>query len=242
MNVTFGTPVVYDNPTEAFSTSFAMALSGVTSGQPVVAVAFFYTGTSLPSGISDTFATPYTWTMIVESNSNYPASLWIGTGGAGTSGTVTVSGPNGRWGGYCVPCIGASSGAGSAAVDTSASSNGTTSNPSAPTLTTSAAGEGLVCVINIGNPAYSASGPGSPWTSTAVTLGGAEVAVGATYPAAPSGSSSPSWTATIDPTDGWDAVGAAIKAAGGSGPSITGSLSSLTGASGLLETSPVGDA
>ena len=52
--------------------------------------------------------------------------IYIGTGGTGTSGTVTVTAPSGLMGGYAFPMYGASTSAGLAAVDVHGNSGGGT--------------------------------------------------------------------------------------------------------------------
>ena len=95
--VTVDTTAAVNLPSSAQST-YAMPLTLAASGEMIVvawtqqAATTVYTPT-----ISDNFTTPYTWTVVGSVNTLYTSTLyigiylWVGTGGAGTSGTVTVS-------------------------------------------------------------------------------------------------------------------------------------------------------
>lgn len=189
----FGTPV---EVAIVAATSVAFNMTGTTSGQPILVFLDEISSGSYPSGISDTFATPYTWTMVQELqwDAHHSCILYIGTGGAGTSGTITATFPSGSYpGGIAVPCLTASSAAGAAAVDASNYSSGTTTTSPSPSLTPTAASEGAAYFIQAGQP-ISAS-PGSPWQDTALTYTGSQYGGAALYSNPPSGAAlSTSWT------------------------------------------------
>ena len=90
-----------------------VTLTGVNSGDPLL---FFSEGSlSVPS---DTFPTPYTWTNLYSLDY---ATFWIGTGGAGTSGTISSGGHQ-----LCVvSVVNAIAGSGSAILDPGWSSSNT---------------------------------------------------------------------------------------------------------------------
>jgi hypothetical protein len=196
-----------------------MALSGVTSGQPIVVAIMgnydaFATGT--PS-ISDNFSTAYTWTLIQGPNTNFDAQgqqtyIYIGTGGAGTSGTVTV-GVSGAtsgstWIATASVCSGASTASGLSAVDTSGfNAGGTSTAVTGPSLTPANANEGALYVLTSGAAAYGgatlSASPSSPWTSTTFATGNSV----ATQPSPTQGTALvPAWTFTANP-NGWLVTG-----------------------------------
>lgn len=194
MAVTFGTPVVNNL---ANRTSFTLAMSGVTSGQPILVFDYEWIVVGA-SGISDDFATPYTWTRVQREAVAADAKaveVWIGTGGAGTSGTITVTrAVTATWGGIGVACVGASTAAGLDAVD---SHNVSYSNSSATvspySLTPSASGQGaLYCY---GGTFYNPTTvPASPWVNTPLKSGTTSTAAIATYASPASGTPlSTSW-------------------------------------------------
>jgi hypothetical protein len=107
---TFGTPVYGGD--YANVASVAIPITGVVSGQPLVLlVSSINDGTHAPdpSNITDTFSTPYTWyrTCLYGSDTNHQGAFFLGTGGAGTSGTVTFTCPSATWYPGCIllPCI-----------------------------------------------------------------------------------------------------------------------------------------
>lgn len=170
--VTFGT-LVKAAPT-AVGTSFALpSMSGVTSGQPIIVVLSASAGASNTYTISDNFSTPYTWTSVVTTVAGGTISLFmfIGTGGAGTSGTVTATiaaGPGNAdfpfTTGFAVPCIGASTAAGLSAIDVSGHVDNTAGGSLSLSMTPTAVGEGAVY-------AYSSAGgtlstPAGPWVTS----------------------------------------------------------------------------
>ena len=189
----FGTPVVVPI---ASATSVAFAMSGVTSGQPILV---FFDEISLgtyPTGISDTFSTPYTWTLVDEyqSDSSHAGALYIGTGGVGASGTVTATYASGSYpGGIAVPCLSASTASGLSAVDAHAYSDGASAAPASPSLTPTAGGEGAAYFVRAAG--VTTASPGSPWSNTALEYSGSQYAGAALYASPPSGVAlSASWT------------------------------------------------
>lgn len=167
MAVTFATPVAV---ADSNVTSVAVAMTGVTSGQPIILVYFANVAPNLPSSVADTFSTPYTWTVIdANVGAGGALQMYIGTGGAGTSGTINLTGiTTGTFpGAIAVACIGASTASGLSAVDVHGINTGLTSPSRAPT----ASGEGAVaCVVS---PGASISGsPSSPWVATVSGHGG----------------------------------------------------------------------
>ena len=127
----FGTPVVSN--ISGPRTTWTAAMSGTVSGQPIIVVHATQSYTTVLTSIADTFGTPYTWTK-VDGNNTSPQDLeiYIGTGGVGTSGTVTVTAPSGLIGGAAIPMTGASTSAGLGAIDVHG--NGTGATPTMPTL------------------------------------------------------------------------------------------------------------
>lgn len=206
MSVTFGTPVV-----SAFSTTPhtpIIALTGVTSGQPIVLFLFSENGSSTSSAPTDTFATPYTWTRIVNNTSAACfVEVWIGTGGVGTLGTITGHYTAGLNGGYAVPCIGASTASGASAVDVSASKSGSGLAQSLR-MTPNYSGEGAVvgAVAQVGGNSMNTALP-SPWVNTRVTADG----YANSYPSPPSGSLPANWT--TGSSVAWATAGVIVKAA-----------------------------
>jgi hypothetical protein len=116
MAVGFGTPV---SANFSVTSSIVLSMSGVTSGQPIVLTVMSMNETTLPgSPVSDSFSTHYTWSLAQQiSGSNGPADVsvilqqWIGYGGSGTSGTITIATTaGGYWAAQAVPCTGALTG------------------------------------------------------------------------------------------------------------------------------------
>ena len=111
----FGTPVI--TTLSGPRTTWTAALTGVTSGQPIILVHATQGYATALSSIADTFGGHYAWTRVDGNNTYQDLEIYIGTGGTGTSGTVTVTAPSGIIGGMAVPMIGASTSAGLGAVD-----------------------------------------------------------------------------------------------------------------------------
>ena len=219
MSVTFGTPVVNDYVADGTATN-TLVMSGVTSGQPIIIVWGTLNYNVDTVTITDTFSTPYTWTKLDgdTSTGGYGCETWIGTGGASTSGTITLTTglSNDSPGSVAIPCIGASTASGLAAIDAHGiqSNSASTTIPSV-SLTPTVASEGAFYVggqAAWGSPAISAS-PTSPWTSTAVAYTGITFMSAATYPSPPSGSAlTTSWTtSTSQPSF---SAGVIVKATG----------------------------
>lgn len=192
MAVTFGTPVTASTRTSRTTT---WSMSGVTSGQPIIVIARATSG--YPLTISDTFSTHYTWTKIASTSAL--AELFIGTGGAGTSGVITATVATGAptgVGGVAVPCSGASTASGSAAVDRSAYLSRMRSGTL--TMTPSIAGDGAVFAAWVESTAASfTASPASPWSdsSWSIPIGAAHWPGSvALYPNPPVSSLSASWT------------------------------------------------
>ena len=210
MSVTFATPVS--------STTGSVSLTGVTSGQPIV---LFVDFGSSPS-VSDNFTTPYTWTQVaVVSETGKSGTVYkyafIGTGGAGTSGTITLTG-----GGLltAVAAIGASILSGMSAVGvygTLASGTTYSTTASSPTMTPTTTGEGAVyslMLVDLANDVTVSGVPSSPWVSGYVLLGSSQVGVTSTYASPPTSSLSTSWT-LANPQAGYTrtlSIGVVLKA------------------------------
>jgi hypothetical protein len=109
--VTFSAPA---STNFSVRTSYTLTLPSVGLGDPIVLVHYNITNNAVYLGaspITDTFTTPYLWTLVVRDfyGPDDFAEIWIGTGGSGSSGTVTVTNPSnsGRgvfvcWRVYCV--------------------------------------------------------------------------------------------------------------------------------------------
>jgi hypothetical protein len=215
MGVTFGAPV-YSGLTNNVTTA-SLSLSGVTSGQPIIIVLFALNATSESPSFSDSFSSHYTYTKITGAGASYQGSYvltetWIGTGGSGTSGTISVSNLGGNYnGGYAVSCVGASTASGLSAIDTYGfnSSSTTSTQMITPSLSPTAGGGAIYAVGNNGYPI--SSSPGSPWVVTNLpspsTLCGA-----ATYSNVPSGALQTSWYQSTA-YGSWCTVAVVVKAA-----------------------------
>ena len=168
MAVTFGTPVVvnYDGP----RTSCTWAMT-VTSGDPIILSIENNDASYTAPIITDTFATPYTWTLICASglgNNYWYALQYIGTGGAGTTGTIKAVVPSSYPGGTAVEGIGASLATGLLAIDTStAASSGGGDVIAWPTLSPSVPDGGAI-FSGVCTQSYWATLPSSPWVNTLV--------------------------------------------------------------------------
>ena len=197
MAVTFGAPV---KTNFVNGTSTALALSGVTSGQPIVVVFFNASHAAGPTGISDNFSTPYTWTQVdSDSGATSNVTTYIGTGGAGTSGTVTLTNVSGYVASVATPCIGATTASGLSAIDVHGITTGTTGTIPSVSLTPSVSGEGAIYAVL---PPYQLVGfPGSPWVNTEPTLTGNVQACSSSYASPSSGTAlTTSWAAASSGT------------------------------------------
>ena len=101
--------VIANNPPAASRANFTLAIPSISSGQPIVVVAWAW---SAVSSVADNFGTPYSWSKLEECGPFGAAdyfNLWLGTGGVGTSGTVTVTlASSGHCGGWAFPLGGSS--------------------------------------------------------------------------------------------------------------------------------------
>jgi hypothetical protein len=158
--VTFGSQV-QSGPESQPSTSCAMTMSGVISGQPIV-VLYLAWSADEPTGISDTFSTPYTWTLVDSlSATGERLSTYIGTGGEGTSGVITLTYASATVRAVAVPCIGASTAPGLSAIDVHGIASGSATSIDSVYLVPEASGEGAVYVL-LASTSLSAF-PSSPW-------------------------------------------------------------------------------
>lgn len=124
------------------------SLTGVVSGQPLIV---FCSGTTMPT-ITDTFATPYTYTQVTSTGAGSSCQLIVGTGGSGTSGTVTSSA-----GIICIAsCTGASLASGASIIDAYATSS---SNTVTGSVTPTQPGEAVIGMIVSPYEGISYSGP-----------------------------------------------------------------------------------
>lgn len=213
----FGTPVVSN--ISGPQTTWAAALTGVISGQPILVVHATQGYNTVLTSIADTFSTPYTYVKVDGNNTTQDLEIYIGTGGVGTSGTVTVTAPSGLIGGLVIPMQGASTAAGLSAINTNGNSNGAASPPSL-SLTPTAVGEGALYAFLTDSPYSPAPTFPVPNISTAILYsGGAVGRVGQyLYPA----NGVALAVAGVGNLPHWESAGAIIK---GSGAPVTLSLS-----------------
>ena len=163
-SLAFGTPVVSN--ISGPRTTWAAALTGVVSGQPIIVVHATQGYTTALTSIADTFGGYYTWTRVDGNNTGtQDLEIYIGTGGTGTSGTVTVTAPSGLIGGVVVPLTGASTSAGLGAVDVHGNASAVYPASLALGLTPSAAWEGAIFATNGPFPAFAYP------TGTRITIG-----------------------------------------------------------------------
>jgi hypothetical protein len=139
-------------PKTAYTLTFAAGQ--IVSGQPILVFHATQGSTGTVSSITDTFSTPYTWTKVDGANTYQDMECWIGTGGVGTSGVITVNAPSAVMGGCAQGFIGASTAAGLSAIDGHTHQSGTV----APTMSiTPTANFEIALAAIIGNyPAYAA--------------------------------------------------------------------------------------
>jgi hypothetical protein len=194
----------------ALSTSLALPLTSVISGQPIVVFWFNNNTIQMPTGISDTFTTPYTWTAVdspVNTTYTIGARSYIGTGGAGTSGTITLTSADLNTAGCAIPLLNASTAAALAAVDVHGSNNGISTTPSL-SLTPSAANEcALLAAFTDG--AYFMTIPGSGWAHIPFLISGSYCADVAIAVAPASGVAlANTWT---NASTGWVTLGMIVK-------------------------------
>lgn len=240
MGVTFGTPA----SNAGNSTSPSVTLTGLTPGQPVkLFISNDAVGGSLlfPSAVVDTNG--MTWTLVAGSNDAGDNTCYIGgyigTGGNGGTSTTISATYSGAcpWTVQAVGCIGASTAAGMAAVDSAAGNEtGVGTGVFGPAITPAALGEGAAFACR--SSVAIATAPTSPWTST--TNGQASMS---TYPSPPESSLVPSWGTSTSGT--WVSVGIVVKldivqATGGMvatfSASITAGISKLIDTGGMQTT------
>jgi hypothetical protein len=190
MTVSFGTPGVTNI---ANVTTSSVALTGVTTGQPILLWLDEINNQTVPnaSNISDTFDTPYTWVKVGSDAeySSHARALYIGTGGAGTSGTISITnlGSAAYVGLIAVSCFQASIAAGLGAIDQmgyGGVASGTT--VIGPSITPGVAGEGAAYFVGTGD--VIASEPSSPWANYDMTYAGSAYASAALQADCASGS------------------------------------------------------
>lgn len=203
MAVTFGTPVVVNMSSQA---SFNLVMSSVTSGQPIFVMRYSWETGGITS-ITDTFSGSYSWTSVeTKTTGTTRGDLWIGTGGSGTSGTITVNGGTNACGGIAIACSGASTASGLSAVDSHTNSSGSSTSPSVSVTPTSATQGILAYMVGF----ISTADPTSPWTSTDMKTGSTIQAGVATYPSPPASQQTATWTGT---SQSWGTFAAVVKAA-----------------------------
>jgi hypothetical protein len=156
----FGTPAGSPSNISGPRTTWAVALSGVTSGQPILVVHATEAYNTVLTSIADTFAGHYTYVKVDGNNTNQDLEIYIGTGGTGTSGTVTITAPSGAIGGYVIPMIGASTAVGLLAVDVHANATGTYPVQPSISMTPTASWEGALVAVLAQYP----SATGGSWT------------------------------------------------------------------------------
>ena len=184
-------------------TAAVFVLSGVVSGQPLALFFGNLLSTGLPTGVSDTFQTPYTWTLVQSATNLIAGALYIGTGGKGSSGTVTVTCASSIVGGVVIPLLGASTAAALAAVDVSGNNSGS-STTATLSLTPTATGEFAFYATVNDNGGLSAY-PAYPWSDNNLAGTISE----ASYINPPAAALAANWTQTTGP---WITLGMVIKA------------------------------
>jgi hypothetical protein len=216
--VTFGTPVVVNGG--AATTSLAFAMSGVTSGQPIVLCILCPGLSSIGSPtFADTFAGAYSYTKIDSGNSTaggfaVVAEMWVATSGSGASGTITISGlTSSSYGGTATSCIGASTSFGGSVIDVhgNVSGNSSGANPNFPAISPTSSGGGAIGAAVFAGVDGGVTGLSAPWVNTSLTIA-SSTHMSSTYASPPSGSSLGSnwWSPANAETNA--SVGAVIKA------------------------------
>ena len=165
---------VYVAPENASITSLVIPMTNVTSGQPIIVALMGSPNGVYSYSFSDNFTGHYTWTSIgtqqflsIGSGTNRALlQLWIGTGGTGSQGIVTISGLNnnagGPYGAMAYSAKGASTAPGLAAVDIFGFNNGLSSTPSAPNVSPSVKGGGILGFVFIGAGGAAGRNIGAP--------------------------------------------------------------------------------
>ena len=194
-------------------TTWAVTLTGVVSGQPIIVVHATQGYATALSSIADTFAGHYTYTRVDGNNTGtQDVEIYIGTGGTGTSGTVTITASSGNIGGYVIPMVGAATGVGLLAIDVHANATGTYPAQPSISVTPSAPWEGaLIAVLDAFPSTVQGFSPTPAW-SRALSYSGSSVenTAGYLYPA-----SGAALTATENTSSGaWNAAAAIVKGSG----------------------------
>ena len=197
--------------------SYTITMTNATSGQPILVLNLDSNVTS----ITDTFATPYSWVRVDQSTNG--VDLWIGTGGVGTTGVITVNNGGNYSGGAAFALAGASTAAGALAIDVHGSVQVQNNSPVSFTLTPSAAHElyfvGVKYGTNTGNGSAPVNGPLTwkwPWVTadlTGLTAAQRRYYV-SWYTDPPSGVALP-YAFAYAPNDGNWVAGAIVKTTGG---------------------------
>ena len=193
-------------------TTWSAALTGVTSGQPLIVIHATQGYTTALTSIADTFGGHYTYVRVDGNNTGtQDLEIYVGTGGTGTSGTVTVTAPSGLIGGYVFPMTGASVGVGLATIDVHGNQSGTFPTPTTLQLTPTAPAEAAIFASLSAYPLTGGVPLGYAALNNIVYLGTivgnvAELANPSSGIATPS-----SWTSAGAT---WNAVGAVIKGTG----------------------------
>ncbi len=220
MSVTF--PVTVESDVAHGQSNIQFAMSGVTSGQPIVVTILGNDPANIKNyTLSDDFGTPYTWTLVEngEDDANSDACVtWIGTGGAGTSGTITVSGAtlSGAYvGGVAIAASGASTASGLLAIDVRTTSGGTADTVATLTLTPSASGEGALFFCSA--PAGFTSPPSSPFVNTLISFGAYKKGYSSVY-ASPASGSPLACAWVLAGSETWQGTALILKAPGAPAP------------------------
>ena len=196
----------------------SVSLSGVTNGQPIL---LFLLGSNTPPSISDNFLSQYTWTLaqsklIAGPYGNFYLYAYVGTGGYGTSGTITSSGGTSPL--LANALVGASGLSGTNVFDLSGASSGNSLAIGGPSLTPGATLEGAIYAALSGDFADGVnitSDPSSPWVVNSVNVDGSTGFLHvASYASPPTSALAPSWGLTN--TEGfyetlWASVGLIVK-------------------------------
>lgn len=211
--VAFGTIIASAAGGGSPPSDLELVMTAVVSGQPNLLIVA-QNGTATAPGISDNFATPYTWTQVdsVETTSfGCYLFAFIGTGGVGASGTIQVAPGAGasELAAGAVACLRASTASGLSALDqySVGGNKGTSASAASPSLTPSALGEGAFYGVVSSNAIT--SGPSSPWANAFSFTGSVNYSGYSAYSNPPSGGAlTASWVVTNFP---WATIGMIVK-------------------------------
>jgi hypothetical protein len=212
--------VIANQPALPRRTSYTLPISGAVAGQPILVLSYNWDGNVI-SGITDNFATPHTY-VAVESvaTGDSEVELWIGTGGTGTSGTVTVTSlTTSLWGGMAFPLYGASAGVGLAAVDTH--NHASALLTATLSLTPTAANEIAIYGAAPDSWSIASTPPAPPWAIATQLVNGGEVwAAGTSYLSPANGVALPgTFTDTVTSATMY-VLGAIVKTASGTAATL----------------------